>query len=70
MIDTELLRDYQEWRAGNEGRMVDVSPEAFALQKATDLFVKAVERGASDDDVIEHAGELVHQWREYHAPTD
>lgn len=70
MIDTEILLEYQEWRADNEERWVDISPEAFALQKATEVFVEAVEKDMPDFVVIEHAGELVYQWRKYHAPTD
>ena len=72
MTDTELLRQYQEWRAGNEGRMVDVSPEAFALQKAINDLVLAMD-GDNDNwrsDGLAGASEVIAAWEALNAPTD
>lgn len=69
-MSADMIERYLEWRQENEGKPVDVSPKAFALQEALRKLVDQVEdQQPPDADILVEiwVGDLVDAYRELHA---
>lgn len=40
MTDIEKIKQYLDWKAEREGRVIDTSPEAWAHERATEELAK------------------------------
>lgn len=54
MTGVEQIKQYMEWRNENEGRKVDVSPEAWALKIATEHVMQIAHEIASSADFADN----------------